>query len=70
MKYKIQIAGWFSAGIMSLLVGYFQETVEGLPTMIYWGVIALWISIVLWYLTNRTDIVEKMMERAKKKSAK
>jgi hypothetical protein len=69
MRYKLQIAGWLVTGILSIYTGYL-EGAQGLGyRFLYLGIIAVIISALTYYITNRTKIVDKMLAKSVSKNS-
>jgi len=69
MRYKIQIYGWFAAGVAYLAIGFWKSTPYDISSLVYCGVAALFSSVFIWYMTNRTDLVERLIAKSRKRNA-
>ena len=64
MRYKIQIGGWLLSGVISLWCGYLENNAGYGDRFIYLGLLAILISFLTYYITNKTDMVEKLIARS------
>jgi len=67
MKYKLQIIGWIASGVMSICVGYFEGSIGYGYRFVYLGIFALLIAVLTYYITNTTDIYERIARNQKRK---
>lgn len=67
MKYKLQIIGWLVSGVMSIGVGYAENALGGGDRFVYIGVMAIFIALLTYYLTNTTEIYERILRNQKRK---
>jgi len=68
MKYKLQIIGWLVSGVMSIGVGYLENVIGGGDRFAYIGVMAIFIAVLTYYLTNTTNIYEIILREQKRKA--
>lgn len=61
MRYAMQIAGWLVAGVISITLGYAQGQAGLGYRFAYLGVMSIAISALTYYLTNMTDLVDRLM---------
>ena len=66
MKYKVQITGWLISGIMSIGIGFIENVFGFGYRFVYLGIFAIIIAVLTYYLTNTTDIFEKVAAKNKK----
>jgi hypothetical protein len=67
MRYKLQIIGWIVSGIMSIGVGGYEGVIGYGYRFVYLGILAMIIAFLTFYITNMTDVYERIIRKQKRK---